>query len=788
MTSKKKATILVSIVAIAIAVFVLAIYIVLSNALGGLHPIKTVNGTISVFSAVTKTGIATYNMSRVLDEFAKFRFEFYNVSSANITLSMFQKNPDFNVYIVNPGISCFNCFDYSSLYSDMYKDLDMYGINATTRVRSITLNQVNQTADNSLIVLSTGLFPATLLPETGLPRYPGTPNITVLNLLQRGDYIVYVGQNFSRAEFNGQIQLMRNQTLALLNTTGLWALSPTRNATRSTLFNFTNPTFGFHLGSLYGAINYTGVYNGTFIAFSNYPTMIWHNVGEAAWALSKAIALRFWMSRLATGSLSMNSMDIMENGSITLLTTNMSLNNTPDAANLINASYSMIQVNASNNATWLDRSITFRVPYNSNGTLSLPSLVGYGDLISGQVNINQVLSNRSFFINVSNRNLQYAYEVSLGAFSTAVPLIHFFKRFGDLPLDQYYIASLTDIYNRHYGYALFLVPLLEVNYTSANFQQGIFTFSVLSNGQPLSNSTFTASIDGQYNQTGTVTDGVINYTLPKGAIVKYGEHNIIIRVLNSIYVTPEYYPSPPSIPPLYIEMAIAGVVVLLLNLLLRAPNREDYFIDVSESPPPKQVEIGVPSDQIVNLFDTVNMRRYWKYMPLTPEEMKSGISANLRINNTPVSVTLQNTNEVLYELESKGLLSNIGDYYLPVRWEQASKHDAEYLVIFRKLRDHLVTHASLFTDLDQGEGADMILTSNGKQVPIYIFSRKGGMRRIRVEAGAKAFIVFINSEAMYEFTDRLYSTYGSTSEMLRIAIESGAVKLVETGNLEPMHY
>ncbi len=786
MVSRKKLVIAGIAVAIAILAFFTAVYFELASALSGLQPAVSINGNISIYGAVRSAGIATFNMSHYLTEFAQFYYQMYNVSTANVSLSIFQRDPQFRVYVVDPGISCYKCLDYGSMYSSMYADLGRLGLEAnSTSVQSISLNNINSTAGNSVIVLATGLFPASLLPNTGLPEAPGASSANISSLLQRGDYIIYVGQNFSRAELNGQIYKMPNATIDALNQSGLYQTkAPAVNVIS---FGFSNPTFGFLGGSSYGTVNYTNSYNGTFMAFSNYPSYIWQNSSTEAEYLSEAISSRFWMQRLATGNYVINGTTNYTAGNATLLTTRLMLPFTQGAPRLLNSSYSLIQVNASNNSTFLNREFLFRVQYNANGTLEIPSQIGYGTYAPVQIEINEITSKKAFSINVVNRSLEYTYAFGLGAFNTTLPTLKYYT-FGNLPTGRYYIASLIDITGRHYGYALFYVPELNVSYLYTNFQNGTFLFNVLSNGQELSNATFAASIDGQYNELGTVTAGVANYTLPKGAVIKYGGHQLTLHILNGFYNITEYYNAPPSIPPLYIEMGIAGIVILLMNLLLHAPNRDEYYIDVAEPPPSKQNEVDVTSDQIVNMFDTINMRRYWKYMPLTSEEIKLGISSNIRSNNIPVSVTLQNANEVLYELTSRGKLSNVGDYYLPARWEDASKHDAEYLVIFRKMRDYLVKNAAVFTDLDQGNGVDMVLIAKDHQVPLFIFSRKTGIREIKIPESSKAFMVFINSEAMYEFTDKLYNSYGDTSELLRMSIESGSINLVETGNLDPLLY
>ena len=92
-----------------------------------------------------------------------------------------------------------------------------------------------------------------------------------------------------------------------------------------------------------------------------------------------------------------------------------------------------------------------------------------------------------------------------------------------------------------------------------------------------------------------------------------------------------------NIPAIYIEFAVAIIVVVLLNLVLKPPNRDEYYIDVPEFPPSKKDQVKVQASDIVSVFDKVNYYYHWKYMPLTAEEVRSGIGNNIRINSMPDS-------------------------------------------------------------------------------------------------------------------------------------------------------
>jgi hypothetical protein len=226
--------------------------------------------------------------------------------------------------------------------------------------------------------------------------------------------------------------------------------------------------------------------------------------------------------------------------------------------------------------------------------------------------------------------------------------------------------------------------------------------------------------------------------------------------------------------------------VKLLNWRLRAPTRHEYYIAVQEFPPVKKSTVKTTADQVVNVFDRVNMMYHWHYMPLTPEEVKNGIGNVIRYNNMPASITLQNTQEMLSYLVEKGSIVFAGNYYAPKKWVADSKHDVEYLAIFRKLRDYCVAHAMLFTDIEGSEAADINITKSGAQAYILIYSSISGMKKIPLATSSRWYIVFLNDEARREFRDKLYEASGDEAEALKMGIYYGYIKLIDTGNLDAL--
>ena len=175
-------------------------------------------------------------------------------------------------------------------------------------------------------------------------------------------------------------------------------------------------------------------------------------------------------------------------------------------------------------------------------------------------------------------------------------------------------------------------------------------------------------------------------------------------------------------------------------------------------------------------------------MPLTADEIKTGINYGIKYNDMPITVTSANSSELLYRLYTEGKIENILSFFMPKKWEEESGHDIKYLAIFRNIHDFAVKNALLFTDIDKAGGCDMVINNKGIQRRIYFYSEKSGTGKIKILKGAPTFLAFITSEERLSFTDRLYNTYGREEEMLRNAIESSELILVDTENLRPLLY
>lgn len=781
MVSRKKLLIIGIVIAVVIFLMFAFIILYLNNELSNIKPAYLENGNINTSLSVFSSGLASYNNSLSAVVYAYINYNIKNATNSTFNIYLFKKNPLEKIYLVNPSNSCYNCFNFGALEKNLSSLLGSYGLlKNSSSFQSIGLLNTSDITPGSIVILPTGLLPASLLPDTGFSSLSSIKNI--ITLLQENDTILYVGDNFSRLEEDGQILLTSNTTSSTLNNYGLSTYS-FPNTTNTIPFHFSSPTFRFTNGSYIGSISYVNLNTGSMIALSNYPKLGWNNTLSLSQDISRILYERFWIPILAKGSFNTSKAPSSAplSGKNLIITLEKTINATGTYLQSVNASYPLIIVNSTNGYKNQIFETPFKLKYLNKATIGLPSVIGYGNLVPTEISISPYSTNKAFSLVAYNSSLKYIYSFPLDFFNTSYS-VQKYSTF-DVPTGQYYVASLVDINNNSYGNAVFYVPLLNITTTSSDFQNASFVFNILSASTPLSNMPYTININNEFQNQGIIHNGIINYTLPKGTALSYGYQAIKISLINYNYTIYEYYQSPPAIPPIYIEFGIAAFIILLMNIVLRPPNTENYFIDVPEMLPIKKEDVTVKSEQIVSLFDTLNFKYNWKYMPLTSEEIKLGISNNIRKDNLPISITLQNTKRVLYKLSSEGKIESKNNYYVPVDWIKKSGHDAEYLVIFRRLRDFFVSHAIPFTDIDKASDCDIIANVRQKIYKIFIFSSTSGVIPIKLTKENKNIIIFLTNEEKLNFIDSLYSVYSPEMNELRLAMYAGYLELGDVQNL-----
>lgn len=776
------------IVIILFAVTVLVVYV--KSAIShyqSIVPAPQIAGQIvSTFSLVSK-GALQYNDSRYIVEFAKIEYSIYNSQNTTAVMTVYSSNPVRRIYLLNVQGYCVDCFVGSSLYTSLNSSLRKYGlVFNSSSFNYVDINKIDSIPPESIIIIPSGLIPNVLFPGVSYTNLcPKYSNSTIQSLLQEGDIIMYVGRNFSRAvTCSGQI--VQAPLSSLYAEEPLLNISSFQSNATSSMF-LSNETFAFNRGTTYQSAAGVQVgQNGAMVVLSNYPSVGWRNNYTAlASDIAETLASRFWIPYISNGTAIINGSQ-HASSTFTIFTTNLPIPNTANITDTVNSSYAMVKMIMKNGGAYQQSDIPVKITFINNGVLSMPQSVGLGQ----SVQLVAQVFNSSNRVVIAYAQIYYSNLTQVNGeavhFGQVGPTPVYASSEFNLPAG-YYFANLTDQNGDQYSASLFHVANANISAISFDPKNGTFSFLVQSNGEPVSSIPYTINLNGAYNATGYLNDGVLTYSLPKGTVVAYGPEQFNIKLLNYQFSVLSDYVNPGIvIPPLYIEVAIELVIVLIITKVLVPPNTDDYYIDVPDIRPVQKQILKENSDSIIDVFTRVNTYYHWRDMPLTVDEVKTGISNFMKYGNTRVSVTARNTYTMLTKLVAKGVVSEAGGYYAPKKWIDESGHSISYLVIYRKLRDFCVANAMLFTELDSGSNNDMVITSKSMQSFIKIYAEGMKVNEIEIKQGAKMFITFLDEEAKLLFLDRLYMSYGRNAEIMKMAIAYGNVKLIDTNHLDEL--
>lgn len=772
------AVVLVSLFLIAIMVLYLR-----SQILSLPHAQPPLTGPITGNMRLLSDGILTFNYSRFLAGYARIRLTETNATNATVTLSIYGSQPIRPIYLVNTESYCVQCFLETNLLSDLNASLSKDGLILNrSSLNYVDINKVNSIPKGAIVIIPSGLMPNILLPNItsteGCPRYT---NVTIVNLLEDGDVILYVGKNFTRSvSCTGQIVQNTNYTEQAL---GINTNYTNYNLTQNPL-HFNQPTFAFSPGLLYGSATSIQAFNGTIIALSNYPTTGWgQNVTFLASDMATVLESRYWMDLLATGY-DYGAVTPIVNA--TVYTLNTSIEYTGSVGSRINSSYALLVLNLSNANNSVKYDTGFRYTYRHNGLIGMPLVVGQAQNVQMDTQIfNSSGKTVIAYVPVYNENLTLAQANPIHVGEVGSSALYTYTSF-QLP-SGYYIANLEDQHGSSYSSALFYLENATITPTNLNFTDGTFIFSVSSLNQPISGAGYNISINGAYNSTGIVQNGQIVYTLPKGTLIGHGTGAFTVSLLGNSYQVPyQYLNTGVTVPPFYIEFGIAILFVVLLNRMLVPTNVDQYFIDVPDLRQSKREHAKEPPEAIIDVFEKVNLFYHWKYMPLTADEIKAGIGNNIKYGNTRISITLRNTYSILSTLMNKGMLQSADDYYAPSAWIQQSGHSIDYLAAYRKLRDYCISNAMMFTEMDASSKSDVIINSKGTQYFVKIYSKDRKITDLEISQRNRTVILFLDEESRLDFLDTLYKSYGRNAEILKMAVNYGNVRLVDTDNLDDL--
>ncbi len=733
-----------------------------------------------ITASIIEQDILEYNNLQQYIPYVLVGYSYDNVTSINLNATLYKYEPPMRIFILNISNECYYCGNTSAIESAMYAKLIQYGL--IRRASDITIASpalLRSLPNDSLLVVLNGLMPETFFT-------PDANGITTLQyLLMRHTSILYVGDNFSDVLLPDSIVTPNPDFPDYLNTQ---YYSGNKQFTDS--FYFNSSIYAIKNASTYNRyLTYKNAFNGSIAVFPNVPTS-WKYPNETGYDLAKAIKLLFWLPKYAYGTRTV----IVNNssGQIGVLMNSIIVNYYPGFTSRADAGYVRVVVTANATYPFGISNSTYRYLYSSpqfynNGTITMANSIITNQSVPLRF---QIFTNSVVPVNIQPHISVYTLD-SRQVYSTPLPFIHnisgnfTFLISKVLPLrpGSTYILKLHSFYGTEYAAGLLNISPLGISLLSTNITTDQFLFRVTSAGQPLSNINYSMRLNGQYPNNGVIKGGQIYYSVPKGTPTITGTLSFNLTVMNkSFYYLTGYHPLPFQLNPQYIVIGVVILIMLAMIILVRAPQRDEFYIDVPNLPEIKKTDIKLKASEIILVFDKLNALYHWKYMPLSKTEIKYAISNYIKYNNFPVGLTYNNIEALVDQLSVGNYLVSADSLYAPSQWETSSQHDIEYLATFKKLRIYLVTHAYIFTDLDASTSSDIVATVHNERKYIVIYSKTTKYRNLPVYAGSKTYLVFLNSYRLEDFRQSLYSSNSPESEELKIYIAFDYLRLVDADN------
>jgi hypothetical protein len=69
---------------------------------------------------------------------------------------------------------------------------------------------------------------------------------------------------------------------------------------------------------------------------------------------------------------------------------------------------------------------------------------------------------------------------------------------------------------------------------------------------------------------------------------------------------------------------------------------------------------------------------------------------------------------------------------------------------------------------------------------VIIYTTQSQMKKITLSKDSRVAIIFLNDDVMHDFFEKLYSSFGSDVEMLKMGIEYNYIKLLDANHLDQL--
>ncbi|MEM4367962.1 MAG: hypothetical protein QXO21_02980 [Candidatus Anstonellales archaeon] len=331
-----------------------------------------------------------------------------------------------------------------------------------------------------------------------------------------------------------------------------------------------------------------------------------------------------------------------------------------------------------------------------------------------------------------------------------------------------------------------IIPLFDLN----SWQEGRFNFSIVSKSskQPYSFDKVDVYFDNRFvgsyntspfmarlNEPAEQGEHTFKFVFSSNEFAnKISDDKKYTLSLTMNYIKPyNWYEDPNSL----IAFGIS-VFFVIVSRFIKPPEEKIFYLTVPDFPQSKINKVKVKPDFFIALFDRVNRRYGWQYMPLTIEELKKAIY-DLDLKGKKLIVNDYNLELVLNALVERGLIKKYKYYFCPTEWEEKTKFDIEYLTIIRMIRETALSLAIKYQINLEHDRPNFIFTFPTKEIFVFAYSKNKNLSIVLLPylSREEVILVFGDIEEKNNFIDSIYSD-NLTDTQIKIAYLNNNLKLI----------
>ncbi|MCC7552632.1 hypothetical protein KO317_03115 [Candidatus Micrarchaeota archaeon] len=619
-----------------------------------------------------------------------------------------------------------------------------------------------------------------LIPTGHLPRDFILSEKNLLDLIKNKNIVIYIGYPFDQAlDYNGDILALDKNTLDFtftfnedlrsddkLISSGLNLQSPRYKVS----YLRTDPTM------IFGCISSFKIDDGYMIFIPQYIDDGWKDGKTAAKDITKIITLSSWHKPIASKEMSLET----KRNTISMFSNPV----TPQAK------YAKITFTGQGEYGGFKKQVEVsKLEKKTLGVITLDSWPIHPYKVTRKniffsiafKEIDQKNINPNIFIYSSNTLIKT--ETLGSTFSNTIISKSFTPDFEP----GNYLVVIQEGGNQYSKYLLDVKDISIGEIGRADFNRGNFKFKIQdSEGNQVVYSQLIVRVDGKEIKTFKLGEPVeiMGYQgLSSGAhVFSFDFGNGLVRDIEITNQGSNIF-DPIINNPINLALLFITIISVVIALYIKRPEKQMYSLDIPDFPPVSSIKVPMKEREVLDVFENMNKEYSWKYMPLTLEELKTGFS-KITKGGRRIVVGEYNLELLLDKLIARDLVKEKDYYYILSSWEEKSKKNVSYLVMFRKLRDLFLDNVVKFTSLGKAKECDVCIEVSGEKIFLHIFTNiNSAFNALKTVNLGQTIVLFDSISQIEEFKETLSSSNRSIIAF-KLELNNGNIFLYTTEELK----